>query len=146
MKVVIDTSVVMSAIMSKHGRVADVLLSPSLGFERHSCYFMPVEIFKHKAKLLHYSKLDEPSLLDSVYTTLRRIELINESLIGPANWSVADELTKGVDHKDVSFVALSLHLDATLWTLDKKLTKHLIEMGFGQVVNTQGLVTLLAAN
>ena len=52
MKVVVDTSAVMSAIMSKNGRVADVLLNPIFEFERYSCYFMPVELFKHKPKLL----------------------------------------------------------------------------------------------
>ncbi len=144
MKVVIDTSVVMSAIMSAHGRVADVLLSPVFTFERYSCYFMPIELFKHKAKLLQYSKLDEPNLLDSVYTTLRKIHLVNESLISPENWALADELTSGVDHKDISFVALSLHLDATLWTLDKKLTTHLKMNSFDQVVDTQGLVEVLS--
>lgn len=33
MKVVVDTSAVMSAIMSKNGRVADVLLNPIFEFE-----------------------------------------------------------------------------------------------------------------
>lgn len=143
MKVVIDTSVAMSAIMSAHGRVADVLLSPLFTFERHSCYFMPIELFKHKAKLLLYSKLDEPNLLDSIYTTLRKIHLVNESLISPENWLKADELTAGVDHKDISFVALALHLNATLWTLDKKLTTYLKAKSFDQVVDTQGLIELL---
>lgn len=144
MKVVIDTSVVMSAIMSAHGRVADVLLSPLFTFERHSCYFMPIELFKHKAKLLRYSKLEESNLLDSIYTTLRKIQRTNESLISPKNWLIANELTVEVDNKDISFVALSLHLDATLWTLDKKLTTHLRMKSFDRVVDTQGLVDLLS--
>lgn len=143
MKVVVDTSAVMSAIMSKNGRVADVLLNPIFEFERYSCYFMPVELFKHKPKLLQYSKLEESDLLDSLYTTLRKINLVNESLISSKNWLLADDLTKGVDNKDISFVALSLHLDATLWTLDRKLVTHLQEKGFQNVVNTQGLIDSL---
>ncbi|MCU0327036.1 MAG: PIN domain-containing protein [Spirosomaceae bacterium] len=144
MRVVVDTSAVMSAIMSKNGSVADVLLNPMFEFERYSCYFMPVELFKHKPKLLQYSKLEETDLLDALYTTLRKIHLVNESLISTENWQLADELTKGVDNKDVSFVALSLHLDATLWTLDKKLIKHLREKGFEKVANTQELIDLLS--
>lgn len=143
MKVVVDTSAVMSAIMSKNGRVADVLLNPIFEFERYSCYFMPVELFKHKPKLLQYSKLEESELLDALYTTLRKIHLVNESLISSENWLLADDLTKGVDNKDISFVALSLHLDATLWTLDRKLVIHLQEKGFQNVVNTQELIDLL---
>jgi predicted nucleic acid-binding protein len=144
MKVVVDTSAVMSAIMSKNGSVADVLLNPIFEFERYSCYFMPVELFKHKPKLLQYSKLEEPDLLDALYTTLRKINLVNESLISTQNWQLANELTKGVDNKDISFVALSLHLDATLWTLDKKLIYHLRDKGFEKVVNTQELLGLLS--
>ena len=143
MRVVIDTSVVMSAIMSKHGSVADVLLNPLFEFKRYSCYFMPVELFKHKAKLLQYSKLSESDLLDSLYTTLRKIELVNETLISPQNWIMADNLTKNIDHKDVSFVALSIQMDATLWTLDKKLSTHLKQKDFANVVNTQELIQLL---
>lgn len=143
MKVVIDTSVVMSATMSSHGRVADVLLNPLFAFERYSCYFMPIELFKHKAKLLQYSKLDESELLDSVYTTLKKLQLVNESQISPQNWLLADDLTKDVDSKDISFVALSLELNATLWTLDRKLASYLKQKGFEQVVDTQGLVDLL---
>lgn len=129
--------------MSKNGRVADVLLNPIFEFERYSCYFMPVELFKHKPKLLQYSKLEESDLLDSLYTILRKIHLVNESLISADNWLLADDLTKGVDNKDISFVALSLHLGATLWTLDRKLATHLQEKGFQNVVNTQGLIDLL---
>jgi predicted nucleic acid-binding protein len=143
-KVVIDTSVVMSAIMSSHGRVADVLLNPLFRFERYSCYFMPIELFKHKSKLLQYSKLSEPKLLDSTYTTLRKIQLINESQVPSELWLEADELTREIDHKDISFIALSLYLEATLWTLDKKLTTHLKKKGFNNVVNTQGILDLLS--
>ena len=38
--------------------------------------------------------------------------------------------------------ALMSQLDATLWTLDKKLQDHLIEKGFTKVVNTYELEQL----
>jgi predicted nucleic acid-binding protein len=69
--------------------------------------------------------------------------LVNENQISSENWHFADELTKDVDSKDVAFVALSLQLDATLWTLDRKLQDHLIEKGFTNVVNTYELEQLL---
>ena len=142
MKVVIDTSVIMSALMSSKGRVADVLMNPLNDFEKYSCYFMQVEIFKHKQKILKYSKLEEADLLEIVYLTLKKLMLVNETQISSENWKVADDLTKGVDSKDIAFVALSIELDATLWTLDKKLQDHLIEKGFTKVVNTYELEQL----
>ncbi|MEY4541814.1 MAG: hypothetical protein RLZZ306_3571 [Bacteroidota bacterium] len=142
MRVVIDTSVIMSALMSSKGRVADVLMNPMNDFEKYSCYFMQVEIFKHKQRILKYSKLEESELLEVVYLTLKKLSLVNENQISSENWQIADELTKDVDSKDIAFVALSLQLDATLWTLDRKLQDHLIEKGFTNVVNTYELEQL----
>jgi len=142
MRVIIDTSVIMSALMSSKGRVADVLMNPINDFEKYSCYFMQVEIFKHKQKILKYSKLEESELLEVVYLTLKKLSLVNENQINLENWQIADELTKDVDSKDIAFVALALQLDATLWTLDRKLQEHLIEKGFTNVVNTYELEQL----
>ncbi len=142
MKVVIDTSVIMSALMSSQGRVADVLMNPMNDFEKYSCYFMQVEIFKHKQRILRYSKLEESELLEVVYLTLKKLSLVNENQISSENWQIADELTKDVDSKDIAFVALSLQLDAILWTLDRKLQEHLISKGFTNVVNTYELEQL----
>lgn len=142
MKVVIDTSVIMSALMSSKGRVADVLMNPMNDFEKYSCYFMQVEIFKHKQRILKYSKLEESELLEVVYLTLKKLSLVNENQISSENWQIADELTKDIDSKDIAFVALSLQLDATLWTLDRKLQEHLIDKGFTNVVNTYELEQL----
>jgi predicted nucleic acid-binding protein len=142
MRVVIDTSVIMSALMSSKGRVADVLMNPMNDFEKYSCYFMQVEIFKHKQRILKYSKLEESELLEVVYLTLKKLSLVNENQISSENWQVADKLTKDVDSKDIAFVALSLQLDATLWTLDRKLQDHLIKKGFTNVVNTYELEQL----
>ncbi|MEA5461344.1 PIN domain-containing protein [Arcicella sp. LKC2W] len=142
MKVVIDTSVIMSALMSSKGRVADVLMNPMNDFEKFSCYFMQVEIFKHKQRILKYSKLEESELLEIVYLTLKKLSLVNENQISSEHWQIADKLTKDVDSKDIAFVALSLELNATLWTLDKKLQEHLIEKGFTNVVNTYELEQL----
>jgi len=128
--------------MSSKGRVADVLMNPINDFEKYSCYFMQVEIFKHKQKILKYSKLEESELLEVVYLTLKKLSLVNENQISLENWQIVDELTKDVDSKDIAFVALALQLDATLWTLDRKLQEHLIEKGFTNVVNTYELEQL----
>ena len=68
--------------------------------------------------------------------------LVNETQISSENWKIADDLTKGVDSKDIAFVALTLELEATLWTLDRKLQEHLIEKSFTDVVNTYELEQL----
>lgn len=50
---------------------------------------------------------------------------------------------RGVDNKDISFVALALQTGGWLWTGDKKLSLHLKTMGFDRVLNTSELYGLL---
>jgi len=71
------------------------------------------------------------------------VEFYNEDTIEHNNWQEADRLTKDVDSKDISFVALALQTDGLLWTGDKKLTVHLKAMGFNNVINTSELYELL---
>jgi predicted nucleic acid-binding protein len=46
------------------------------------------------------------------------------------NRQKAFDLCRSVDVKDTIFVALTLELDAVLWTGDKKLKQSLLEKGF----------------
>ena len=47
-------------------------------------------------------------------------------------WMRARRLCDGVDLKDTPFVALALHLDANLWTVDQELKRGLRAKGFDQ--------------
>ncbi len=47
-------------------------------------------------------------------------------------WMQARRLCDGVDLKDTPFVALALHLDATLWTVDEEFKRGLRAKGFDQ--------------
>jgi predicted nucleic acid-binding protein len=97
----------------------------------------------HKAKFASksaYSSEDIDALISAV---LKQIDFFDEVVIDETYWQEADQLTKGVDSKDISFVALALQTNGLLWTGDKKLTNHLKLMGFDRVVSTAGLVALL---
>ncbi len=139
MKIIVDTSIFMSALISPKGIYAELLMNPIFQFEKYSSYFLVIEVFKHKEKILKYSKLTESELLEQVYNLLKNVTLINESQIPKEVWKKSFELTKDVDENDTAFVALTEYTDGKLWTLDKKLSKGLKNKGYTKIIGTKEL-------
>ena len=139
MKIIIDTSIFISALISPKGIYAELLMNPIFRFEKYSSYYLVVEIFKHKEKILKYSKLTEIELIEQVYNLLKNVTLINENQIPKEIWQKSYELTKDVDENDTAFVALTEFTDGKLWSLDKKLTSGLKNKGYQQIIGTSEL-------
>ena len=141
MKIIIDSNILFSACIAPYGDNADLLLNPKYSFERFSCHYLIVEMFKHQNKIVKLSKQSLDNVIEVLYAFMRKITFINEGTISQEVWKQADELTREVDSNDISFVALTLHLsNSYLWTNDKKLIKGLHKKGFNQIVTTQNLV------
>jgi predicted nucleic acid-binding protein len=136
MKIIVDTSVFMSALISPKGIYAELLMNPIFRFEKYSSYYLVVEIFKHKEKILKYSKLTESELIEQVYNLLKNVTLINENQIPKEIWQKSFELTKDVDENDTAFVALTEFTEGKLWSLDKKLTNGLKNKGYQKIIGT----------
>ncbi len=139
MKVIVDTSIFISALISPKGIYAELLMNPIFKFEKYSSYYLVVEVFKHKEKILKYSKLTENELIEQVYNLLKNVTLINESQIPKEIWKNSFELTKDVDENDTAFIALTEFTNGKLWTLDKKLTKGLQNKGYSKIIYTKDL-------
>jgi len=75
MKIVIDTNILISALMSAEGVTGTFLLKDLSQFEKYSCYYLYVEIFDKKEKIIKYSGLNEKDLLELLYLTLKKIIL-----------------------------------------------------------------------
>ena len=58
MKVVVDTNILFSALIVPYGQQADILLR-NTELDLYSCYFLYIELLKHKKKLLKLSGLVE---------------------------------------------------------------------------------------
>jgi predicted nucleic acid-binding protein len=141
--VIVDTNILFSALISPNGNIARLLTNPSLPIRRVTCHYTMVELFKHQAKIIKNSKKSFDQIVDDYYTLLSGLELHNEALISKTHWREAERLTRGVDAFDISYVALTLETEGVLWTGDKKLTTHLLTMGFTQVISTSELITRL---
>jgi len=147
MRVVVDSSILFSAFITPSGKTANILLNPSLVFEKYCCHFLIVELFKHQPKIIQCSRLDEEEVLEVLYTILKKIDFINDTQIPIEIWEEANELTIDVDKADKAHVALTLHIeDSYLWTGDKPLIKELKIKGFERVLTTDELLRKLIEN
>lgn len=124
----VDTNILFSALLRLENRFATMLLRRDYRF--FVCESVLVELFKHKEKILRASRLSDEDLVRFYHVLLRRLTLYKEDLISTENWRAAADLCHGVDEGDVAHVALSLELDAPLWTGDIRLRDGLIARGF----------------
>ena len=53
MKIVIDSNILFSALLKADAKLAEIILNPSFRIESYSCYFLYIELFKHKEKKFH---------------------------------------------------------------------------------------------
>ena len=143
MIIVVDANILFSALITPEGQLAKIISYPALPAELISSKYLIEELTKHQDKIVRFAKRPEPAILELQYSYLRNIVLYDETLISEDNWIKAEALTDGVDHFDISYVALTLQTEGFLWTGDKKLSAHLRKMGFDHVFNTAELSALL---
>jgi putative PIN family toxin of toxin-antitoxin system len=142
MIIVIDTNIVISSLINPKGKETDIILNPSYNFDKYTCNFLMEEIAKHKEKILKISKFNEVDFLEVYFGLLKKINFINEEQIPEEVWIKALEITKNVDENDTPFVALSLYLNAFLWTGDKKLIKGLVNKGFDKIISSDEVLMM----
>jgi predicted nucleic acid-binding protein len=128
-RVVVDSNILFSALISHHSRLREILLSDS-DFTFFCPKFLFVELFKHKEKITAATQLDEEELLETLNTLLARFHFVDESTIQIGTWIEARRLCSNIDEKDTPFIALTIHLDAALWSADEELKDGLRGKGF----------------
>ena len=119
-RLVVDTSVFISLLIRRESAMRRRLRDdPAVRF--YCPRFFLVELFKHKERIAAASELSGDELLDCLHALLARIRFIEEGGIPVGTWMEARRLCRDVDMKDAAFIALTLHLDARLWTADEEL-------------------------
>ena len=93
-------------------------------------HFAIIELFKYKDKIVKCAKQEEAEVLTWLYDVLLQVQYVNEITLSVEARQQAYDLCKNVDIKDLPFVALTIELDALLWTGDNKLKKGLKAKGF----------------
>jgi predicted nucleic acid-binding protein len=128
MKIVIDTNIIFSSLLHKDAKQRRIILSKE--FQFYSPNYTLFELFKYKERIMGYSKASEADVYEYFSKIIGNIRFINSEFISPKNRKYAYELCKDTDESDSPFIALTIELNALLWTGDKKLKETLIKKGF----------------
>ena len=136
MKVILDTNIIFSSLLNPEGKISDILLNSFEIFEFYSPTFVLEELKNHKEKLLKISGYSEEDLDFLQRILFKKIELIDVQNLQQSIREKSFEITENVDEFDAPFIALSLELDAPLWTGDKKLINGLKEKGVDWLLTT----------
>ena len=139
MKIVVDTNIVFSAIISDKGKIGELLLNKPLDLYFLSPIFLLDELNNHIGKILSITGYSEAEFQQIKFLAIRNIEFIDSKDISKQNWELSYQLLKDVDENDTSFLALNLEINGFLWTGDKKLIKGLENKNYNKTVTTDML-------
>ena len=138
-QIIVDTNIVFSALLNSNSRIGRLLLDSRDIFRFYSCKYLQKEIHRHMDKIRHYSRLNSDDLSELIALVESRIFFLEEELLPAAVIAEAKEWVKDVDFDDFAFVAIANHLNAWLWTGDKKLITGLQQKGYHRIISTADL-------
>ncbi|MDR0873047.1 MAG: PIN domain-containing protein [Prevotellaceae bacterium] len=143
MKIIVDTNIVFSALLNSNSRIGRLLLDTRDKFQFYSCKYLQKEILRHIDKIRQYSGLNDDDLSELITLVESRIFFLDEELLPPDIITEAKELVSDIDFDDFAFVAIAKHLDAWLWTGDKKLSIGLRQKGYSRIVTVSDLLEIV---
>lgn len=144
MIIVVDTNIIFSGLLNSDGFIGDILLNSGDSFEFYTPTIAMDELLRHKAKLLKLSGYTQNQFEFLLRVFFKEIQLIDLESINSDSLEKAEMLTHDVDIFDKPFVALSLELNAPLWTGDKKLVNGLNSKNFQLLISSKELNKLRA--
>lgn len=139
MKLVVDTNVVFSAMVTPKGVSGHLMMFTWPRLELFAPEELRVELSKYRQKAAKAARLTSDEIAELEGTVLGRITVVPHAVIPTATWERAYDLVKHIDEDDDQFVALALHLNCPLWTGDKKLINGLRRKGFKLLVTSEEL-------
>lgn len=142
MIVVVDTNIVFSGLLNAKGTISDLLLNSENEFDFYAPSFILEELNNHRQKLVSLSGLSFEELEFLKRIVFKKIDLIDLESISESHWLEASRLSEDIDKFDTPFVALSLELEAYLWTGDKKLINGLLSKGVDWVYDTNQIIKI----
>lgn len=143
MKIIVDTNVVFSAILSPSGKIGQILIFGQKQFEFYAPNLVKVEVKRHRERIIQLGELTNTDFEDTRDDIFDCLTFISEEQIPYEYWQEAIPLVRDTDMDDIAFVVLSEYLDAQLWTGDKKLLQGLKNMGFTKGVTTDEIYRML---
>jgi predicted nucleic acid-binding protein len=139
MKIVVDTNIIFSALVNTNSAIMDIIISSKDKLQFYVSDYTHIELKNHHDKLKKASKLSDDDLDTAQYELFKYLHFVTLDMIPEDCWKEAEALVADIDIDDVAFVALSIYLEAHLWTGDKVLYNGLNSKGFDKVISTAEL-------
>lgn len=143
MVVVIDANLVIGAILTPRGIIADFIFSNFYKIQFIAPAFILAEIKANEIRICAKNKIDLSDFRQNLQFILTKIMLIDDEDISDKVFKKAFNLTETIDTKDTIYVALGISFDALLWTGDLKLLRALKRKGYNQIITTSDFKLIL---
>ena len=140
MNLVVDTNIVISALITPKGTISRLLFQDLAGSQLISPHFLFDEIISKYDKIQKITRLSDEDLKELFYLLIKHIDFIDNDLISNENQKKAFEIVEVIDKKDLLFVALSIQTGFSLWSGDLKLINGLKAKGFTSVLKTSEII------
>ena len=144
MNIVIDTNILMSALIKPDGVIFDLICL--LHHQQHLLYisdYSLVELSNHHNRIFKASALDIDDFNKNKVFLFKKIIIISSDFISDWDLTEASALTRRIDKYDIVFVATALFVKGHLWTGDKPLYNGLKEKDFDNVLNSNEIKILI---
>ncbi|MDR9398551.1 PIN domain-containing protein [Salibacter sp.] len=142
-RIIVDSNIVFSSIINVESNISQIILTGQKDFEFYAPHYLKTELLDHKEKIKQLKGFNDQNFLEFYTKILKHITLIDHSIIPISDYKEAIELCESIDINDTPFVALSIFLNGTIWTGDKKLKTGLSRKGFSEFITTQELLISL---
>jgi predicted nucleic acid-binding protein len=130
MNFVIDANVLMSILIS-----GKAIYKPLLNYYNFILpEFALVEIDKYKELIFEKTLMKKNEMINFSYSVFSEITILPNYVMDDYAIEKAVELTKNIDIKDVTYIALSMQLDLMLLTRDKKLIKGVKKKKYNKIM------------
>jgi predicted nucleic acid-binding protein len=134
---VLDANVLISIMISGKSSYKPILSY----FDFYSPDFVLEEIEKYKETIFEKTKLNIEEFQRFTFFVFNQVSVIPRIVISAEAITKAFELTKDIDVKDLSYVALAIELDCVLLTRDKPLIKGVKKKGFRKIMTFEEFLT-----
>ncbi len=135
MEIVVDTNIIISALLKDGLTRRILLLSP---FDMYTVVCAQEEIEAHRAELLRKSKLTDENLSYLLKFIFDKMDLVSPEEIQPFR-DYAIEIMKEIDIDDAPFLAAAMMLGCPIWSNDA----HLKVQRMVKVFTTEEILPLL---
>ncbi len=108
LRLVLDTNIIISALINKKSTVRDILLTDKITF------YLPelvlAELLKHQELLCKKSGLSKSEVFFTIFYLLSKVEIVKKEAFSE-NLEKARNIMEKIDIKDSEFVALALSIE-----------------------------------